>query len=113
MPTMPAYAVAHLRSVRMGPEIVEYLERIDATLAPFDGRFIIHGGPVIDAPEGEWPGDLIVIEFPDREHARRWYASAAYQEILPLRTENAEGVAVIVDGVPADHRATDVLAPAA
>ena len=29
---MTAYAVAHLRSVEMGPPIVEYLERIDATL---------------------------------------------------------------------------------
>jgi hypothetical protein len=29
---MPAYAIAHLRAVQVGPEIVEYLERIDATL---------------------------------------------------------------------------------
>jgi uncharacterized protein (DUF1330 family) len=36
---MPAYAVAHMRQVTMGPAIVEYLERIDATLAPFGGRF--------------------------------------------------------------------------
>ena len=27
---MPAYAVAHMRQVAMGPPIVEYLERIDA-----------------------------------------------------------------------------------
>jgi hypothetical protein len=30
---VPAYAVAHMRQVTMGPAIVEYLERIDATLA--------------------------------------------------------------------------------
>ena len=41
---MPAYAVAHMRQVTMGPPIVEYLERIDATLAPFGGRFLVHGG---------------------------------------------------------------------
>jgi uncharacterized protein (DUF1330 family) len=40
---MPAYAIGHLRDVAVGPEIVEYLERIDETLAPFGGRFIIHG----------------------------------------------------------------------
>jgi hypothetical protein len=39
---MPAYAVAHMRQVTMGPPIVEYLERIDATLAPFNGRFAVH-----------------------------------------------------------------------
>ena len=41
---MPAYAVAHMRQATMGPAIVEYLERIDATLAPFGGRFLVHGG---------------------------------------------------------------------
>ena len=105
---MPAYAIAHLRSVRFGPDIVRYLERIDATLEPFGGRFIVHGGPV-DVREGEWPGDVIVIEFPDRESATAWYESAAYQEILPLRIDNADGTAILVDGVTVDHRATDVL----
>ena len=45
--------------------------------------------------------------------ATGWYESEAYQEILPLRTRNARGWAVIVDGVSADHRATGVLTPAA
>ena len=44
---MPVYAVAHMRQVTMGPPIVEYLERIDATLAPFGGRFVVHGGPMV------------------------------------------------------------------
>lgn len=106
---MSAYAVAHLRDVKLGPEIVTYLERIDATLEPFGGRFIIHGGHK-EVLEGEWPGDLIVIEFDDRSSAERWYGSEAYRKILPLRTNNSTGSAIIVDGVPAGHRATDVLA---
>jgi hypothetical protein len=32
-----------------------------------------------------------------------------YQEILPLRTDNSDGSAILVDGVTPDHRATDVL----
>ena len=52
---MSAYAVANLHAVRMGPEIVRYLERIDATLAPFEGRFIIHGGPPALAPRASGP----------------------------------------------------------
>jgi uncharacterized protein (DUF1330 family) len=105
---MAAYAVAHLRNVTMGPEIVEYLRRIDATLAPYGGRFVIHGGPV-DVLEGRWEGDLIMIEFPDRAAARNWYTSDAYRQILPLRTGNAEGEIILIDGVPAGHRATDIL----
>ena len=56
---MPAYAVAHMRQVTMTPAVVEYLQRIDATLAPFGGRFIVHGGEV-EVLEGSWPGHLIV-----------------------------------------------------
>lgn len=42
---MSTYAIATLRNVAMGPAIIEYLERIDATLAPFGGKFVVHGGP--------------------------------------------------------------------
>src|SRR5690606_30121235 len=93
---MPAYAVARLNDIVMGPEIVAYLETIDATLAPFGGRFLIHGGPV-ERVEGEWSGDLIVIAFPDRTRARDWYASPAYREILPLRTGNSMGDVILID----------------
>ncbi len=106
---MSTYAIAHLREVRMGPPIVGYLERIDATLAPFGGRFVVHGGRY-ERLEGNWRGDLIVIEFPDRERAHQWYRSPAYQAILPLRTENSAGDVFLIDTVPADHIATDVLA---
>ncbi len=106
---MPAYAVAHLRNVNMGPQIAEYLQRIDGTLEPFGGRFLVHGGE-LDVLEGSWPGHLIIIEFPDRERARAWYESSPYQEILPLRAKNSDGDVVFADGVPEGHRAPDVLA---
>lgn len=106
---MATYGIARLHDVRLGPEIVAYLQRIDATLAPFDGRFLIHGDPP-EVLEGSWTGDLIVIAFPDRERARAWYTSPAYQEILPLRMNNSAGDVIFIDGVPEDHRATDVLA---
>jgi uncharacterized protein (DUF1330 family) len=106
---MSSYAVAHMHTVTIGPEIVEYLERIDATLAPFGGRFLVHGGKV-EVVEGTWSGNLIVIEFPDRARARGWYESAAYQKILSLRTDNSESDTFLVDGVSEGHRATDVLA---
>jgi uncharacterized protein (DUF1330 family) len=105
---MTAYAIGHLHEVELCADIVEYLERIDATLAPFEGRFIVHGGRC-DMREGQWQGDLIVIAFPDLDAARGWYASDAYQRILPLRTRHARGTVFLIDGVDPEHKATDVL----
>jgi uncharacterized protein (DUF1330 family) len=105
---MTAYAIAHLRSVNQNAEIADYLRRIDATLAPFDGRFAVHG-VVPEVLEGDWPGVIVVIAFPDLTTARAWYDSPAYQEILPLRTRNSDGVTLIVDGVPDGYRAASYL----
>lgn len=105
---MSAYAVARLTDVAMGEEIVAYLKRIDATLKPFNGHFLIHGGPV-ERLEGAWSGDLIMIGFPDMKSARAWYTSPAYREILPLRTGNSKGDVILIEGVSPDHRATDIL----
>ncbi len=108
---MSTYAIAHVQSVVPGPEIVEYLERIDATLSGFGGRFLVHGGQA-EVREGDFGGYVIVIEFPDRDHARGWYESPAYREIITLRTANTIGWVVLVDGVPIGHRATDILSAA-
>jgi uncharacterized protein (DUF1330 family) len=105
---MTSYAIGHLRNVNMGADIVAYLETIDATLAPFQGRFIIHGGEK-EQLEGTFPGDLIVIAFPDRQAASAWYASPAYQAILSKRTGNSQGDVFLIDGVDEDHRAADIL----
>ena len=105
---MTAYAVAHMRQVTPGRWMIEYLEKIDATLAPFGGRFIVHGGDV-EVVENDRPGHLIVIEFPDRRHVRDWYRSRAYQDILALRTGNSQSDVIFVEGVEQPHKATDVL----
>ena len=105
---MSGYAVAHMHEVTMGPPIVTYLQRIDATLQPFGGRFIVHGGEY-EVMEGDWPGTIIIIEFPSRAQAQAWYKSDAYQEILALRTDNSRSDVILVDGVDPDHLATDVL----
>jgi uncharacterized protein (DUF1330 family) len=105
----PSYAVARLSGVTMGPEIRAYLREIDATLAPFGGRFLVHGGPLTRI-EGNWPdGDLVVLAFPSRAALEGWYGSPAYRRTLPLRTRHATTDVVFVDGVAEPHRATDIL----
>jgi len=107
MPT--SYAIANLRDVDLCEDIVEYLERIQGTLDPFGGRFAVHV-PKLEVREGQWPGTLVIIRFPSIEDARAWYDSPAYQEILPLRTRNSDGVTLLVDGVPEGYRAASYAA---
>lgn len=106
---MTAYVVARLRNVRFGPDIEAYLQAVDATFAPFGGRFLIHGGAK-EVREGGAAEDTVVVAFPDMDRARAWYESEAYQAILPLRTRNSEADLVLLEGVEPGHRATDILA---
>ena len=105
---MSAYALMHVRSIRPSPEVVEYLQRIDATLDPFGGRFRAHGDD-FTVVEGSWGPSVVLIEFPDREQAHGWYNSAAYQEIQKLRSNNIEGDIILVNGVPEGYRGADSL----
>lgn len=106
---MPSYAIGHITEVHRGAEIAEYVARIDATLQPFGGRFLIHG-TVAEPIEGEWNAAVVVIEFPDRAAVRAWYDSPEYRAILPLRLAHAKGSVCFVDGVPPGYRAADWLA---
>ncbi|MFI7002648.1 DUF1330 domain-containing protein [Nocardia sp. NPDC050175] len=95
---MSAYGFAHLRARRPHADILEYLERIQDTLDPFHGRFVIHGPPA-EIAEGNWPGSMVLIEFPDLDTARAWYRSPAYQAIIRLRTDHIDGDLLLIEGV--------------
>jgi uncharacterized protein (DUF1330 family) len=78
-----------------------YATAISATLAPFGGRFLVRAGRRENL-EGSMRQRLIIIEFGSFEEALAFYRSAAYQEIIPLRTEGATADIVIIEGVEDD-----------
>ncbi|MFJ8295896.1 DUF1330 domain-containing protein [Streptomyces sp. NPDC094447] len=97
---MTAYAIGNLHPKPvLDEEVFTYMERIQATLDPFDGRFLVHGAPAREVPEGDWPGAVVIIGFPSYEKARAWYASAAYQALIPLRTRHMAGDILLIEGV--------------
>ncbi|MFI6491780.1 DUF1330 domain-containing protein [Streptomyces sp. NPDC050564] len=99
---MSAYAMANLFPTGLNEDILTYIEQIQDTFAAFGGRFLVHGARA-EVVEGEWPGDIIVVEFPDMDSLKAWYASPAYREILSLRKDHIEGNLLFVDGVAADY----------
>ena len=51
--------------------------------------------------EGTWPFTrTVIIEFPNKELARKWYDSAEYQAVAGLRHASATSNLVIVSGYP-------------
>lgn len=64
----------------------QYKEKAAPTLKPFNGEFIAKGE--IEVLHGESSHPLkAVIQFPDKDSARNWYNSDAYQAIIPLRNK--------------------------
>lgn len=98
---MSSYVIARVANVCVGDKIKEYLLRIDETLTPFDGQWVIHASQP-EVVEGAWEGSLVVIEFSDLDRAHEWYASKAYQDILHLRTDVSDSVILFAPGVPRD-----------
>ncbi|POX41441.1 DUF1330 domain-containing protein [Streptomyces sp. Ru73] len=108
---MSAYAVAHLKNGSRHEDVLSYMERIQETMDPFGGRFLVHG-TTVEVREGTWPGHLVMIEFPDLERARAWYDSPAYQELVPLRTRHIDADIVLAAGVPEGYEAAHTAAAA-
>ncbi|MFF5974069.1 DUF1330 domain-containing protein [Streptomyces sp. NPDC012769] len=102
---MTAYALANLTpdAAALHEDVFLYIERIQATLAPFGGRFLVHGAPRRETLEGDWPGALVMIAFPTYDDARAWYDSEPYQALIPLRTRHIPGDVLLIDGVPDDY----------
>ena len=98
---MTAYVIAHLQEAPPHPDIAEYIERIADTFIPFDGRFLVHANSH-EVMEGEWPGHVVMIQFPDVDAAHSWWSSAAYRTIAPLRSRHIDGHIIMVEGV-AEH----------
>ena len=101
---MTTYAFAHLRSVDLNDEILRYLRTIDETLVPYEGEFLVHGS-VPEVVDGDLPGFVVIIRFPDHDKARAWYESPAYQAIVAFRVDNSDGGAAILVGVPEGYSA--------
>ncbi|MBT3161610.1 DUF1330 domain-containing protein [Streptomyces sp. Vc74B-19] len=97
---MSTYLINHLRIPGDVPneEGLSYLEQVEATVAPFGGKWLAQGD--VDVVEGAWPGTVVLMEFPDRAAAEAWYDSPEYRDIRPLRVNNAISDLVLVDSLP-------------
>ncbi|MBO6836484.1 MAG: DUF1330 domain-containing protein [Alphaproteobacteria bacterium] len=95
---MKAYFIANI-TVTNPEAFKEYQVAVPPTIAAYGGRYLIRGGAA-EQVEGDWmPNRIVVLEFPDKETAKKWYNSPEYQKVLSVRLANATGSAILVEGI--------------
>lgn len=76
----------------------EYFEKIPALVAQHEGRFLVRGGdPERLEGESEIPDVVFVLAFPDKEHARKFWDSDAFQTLAVLRRSGSSLNSLLVD----------------
>jgi len=94
---MAAYIVARI-DVTNPDDYVKYSSQTVELAAKYGGKFLAKGGPH-EYFEGDGPSRIVIVEFEDADAARRWYHSAEYQAIAPIRRANSTGDFALVEGV--------------
>jgi len=90
---MTAYVVVHT-TLKNADKMQEYGAAAGPTVAAHGGKVVARGPSEVMFGENAHKA-MVVIEFPDRDAARRWYASPEYQAIIPTRIEAMDSVFIL------------------
>ena len=76
----------------------EYKKLTPASIAAYDGRFVVRGAQT-ESLEGNWnPQRIVVLEFPSVERAKEWWHSEQYTEAKIIRQRTAKTKMLVVEG---------------
>ena len=94
---MSAYIIVDVK-INNPDEYEEYKKLTPASVAAYQGSFIVRGGPT-ETLEGDWiPGRIVVLEFPNAERAKQWWNSPEYMAAKLIRQRASTTRMILVDG---------------
>ena len=95
---MPAYVIVDVTIT--DPQLEEeYKKLTPASIAAWQGKFIVRGGAT-ETLEGDWqPGRFVMLEFPNAELARQWWHSTEYAPAKNIRQRAASTKMILAEGV--------------
>ena len=94
---MKAYVIVDVK-IHNHSRYDDYKKLTPASLAPFDGKFVVRGGKT-ETLEGDWePGRVVVLEFPSMEKAKAWWSSAGYAPAKAIRQSASVTKMIVVEG---------------
>lgn len=95
---MPAYVIVDV-DVKDPQAYKEYREKAPASVTASGGRYIARGGDLTHLEPGWDVHRFVILEFPSVAAAKSWYASPAYQKILPIRLRSTRSRMMVVEGL--------------
>ena len=82
-------------------ELDPYADQVEATFAPYGGRFLRLAEQPLEVLEGELPAlGVGIVEFPSMERARSWYHSESYAPLREWRRARGRFTLLLVQGLP-------------
>lgn len=90
---MSACVIGHI-TVKDAEKWARYRAQVPATLAPWGAELLFRGKRAAVLSGEHAHTDTVVIRFPDAAAVAGWYASPAYQALIPLREQAADLVLV-------------------
>ena len=95
---MPAYLLVDCE-VTDPVRYETYKKLAPGAIAKYGGRYLVRGGATT-LLEGDWrPNRIVVLEFPDADTARRFYASPEYRSARAERAGAANMNMLLVEGL--------------
>ncbi|MEO8955405.1 MAG: DUF1330 domain-containing protein [Ktedonobacteraceae bacterium] len=96
---MAAYFVVDIQEITDQQLYAEYRKGVSATIEQYEGKFLARGG-AYETIEGDWQSQrLVILEFADVEHFKRWYNSPEYSQLLKMRHKASTARAVVIQGM--------------
>lgn len=94
---MAAYIIVDI-AITDPKEYEEYKKLTPASVAAYDGKFIVRGGQT-ETLEGNWqPERIVVLQFPSVERAKEWWNSDNYLKAKTIRQRSAKTKMILVEG---------------
>ena len=95
---MSAYIVVNV-TVKDPKRYEDYKLLAPASIAQYGGKYLARGG-TSETLEGSFkPNRMVILEFPNVEKAKAWWASAEYAKAKSIRRSCSEADMVVVEGL--------------
>ena len=97
---MAAYVIVRVLEVRDTGWRAEYGPKTTALIQKHGGKFLVSGGAMERLEgSGKLPSNILVLEFPSKEHAKAWYNDPEYAPLIKLRQSGSDAELVLVEGL--------------